>query len=241
MIKLLILDMAGTTVRDLNEVEKCFAEACKITGLQVDDATIKAVQGWSKIYVFEKLWKEQLGENHPNLELKIKHSFQSFKDILETYYQTHEILPTEGAMEVFEFCKKHKIKVVLTTGFYRKVTDLILERLGWMKGLNEQRIAISSDAIIDASISSDEVANGRPAPDLVFKAMNIFKINDPKEIVVVGDTPSDLGCGKNAGALLTIGVTNGTHPKELLEPLPHDKLIPSLKKLPEVLIPYLYN
>jgi phosphonatase-like hydrolase len=239
MIQLLVLDMAGTTVRDLNEVEQCFSEACKATGLKVSDETIKAVQGWSKIYVFQKLWTEQLGEDHPELATKIRQSYETFKNILETYYQTHEIVPTEGAIEVFEFCKKTNINVVLTTGFYRKVTDLILERLGWLNGLNNQRIAEFPDAIINASISSDEVVHGRPAPDMVFKAMKLFNIADSKQVVVVGDTPSDLGCGKNAGALLTIGVTNGTHSKELLEKHPHDLLLPSLSALPEVLQKYI--
>ena len=239
MIKLLVLDMAGTTVRDLNEVEYCFSEACKATGLKVSNDTIKAIQGWSKIYVFQKLWKEQLGENHPELEIKIKHSFETFKNILESYYQTHEIVPTVGAIEVFNFCKKNNIKVVLTTGFYRKVTDMILDRLGWLKGLNDQRISTSSDSIISASISSDEVDHGRPSPDLVFKAMQLFNISDSKQVVVVGDTPSDLGCGKNAGALLTIGVTNGTHSKELLEQHSHDLLLPSLTALPDVLQKYI--
>ena len=35
--------MAGTTVRDLSEVEGCFAEACKRVGLKATRAWIKSV------------------------------------------------------------------------------------------------------------------------------------------------------------------------------------------------------
>lgn len=233
-VKLIVFDMAGTTVRDLNEVEKCFALACKETGLNVSDETIKAVQGWAKHHVFQTLWKEQIGENNPELSDRVKNSYDTFRSILENHYETNEILPTEGALEVFEYCRKHGIKIALTTGFYRKVTDIILEKLGWLKGLNEQRVAISDEAIIDVSISSDEVNAGRPAPDLVFRAMEILGIKDPKEVIVIGDTPSDLGCGKNAGVLKTFGLTNGTHSKEQLEKLDNDGLLPSLNALPSI-------
>lgn len=234
-LKMIVFDMAGTTVRDLNEVEDCFAKACKQTGLDVSDETIKAVQGWAKHHVFKTLWTEKLGEGHPELEQKINQSYHAFRTILEQHYHEHEILPTEGALEIFEYCRNHGIKIVLTTGFYRKVTDIILEKLGWLKGLNEQKVAITDERIIDASVSSDEVKEGRPAPDLVFRAMELMKITNPKEVIVVGDTPSDLGCGKNAGVLLTYGLTNGTHRKEQLEKYSNDGLLPSLKSLQALL------
>jgi phosphoglycolate phosphatase-like HAD superfamily hydrolase len=54
-------------------------------------------------------------------------------------------------------------------------------------------------------------------------------------LIVVGDTPSDLGIGKNSGALLTIGLTNGTHTKEQLEKYAHDLLLDSVKELPAII------
>jgi phosphonatase-like hydrolase len=235
MIKAVIFDMAGTTVRDNHEVELCFSEACKATGLVASDEKILAIQGWSKKYVFEVLWKEQIGEQDPTLEDKVEESFQTFKKILENYYLMHPIVPTDGALEVFDFCRKNSIKIVLTTGFYRGVTNIILEKLGWEKGLNDEYMALNGSSVIDLSITSDEVTNGRPWPDMVHKAMRMLNIEDPKELIVVGDTPSDLGIGKNSGALLTIGLTNGTHTKAQLEKYAHDLLLDSVKELPAVI------
>jgi phosphonatase-like hydrolase len=235
MIKAVIFDMAGTTVKDNHEVELCFSEACKASGLNVSPERILAIQGWSKKYVFEVLWQEQIGEQHPEFENKVVESFQTFKKILESYYLLHPIVPTEGALETFEYCRKNAIKVVLTTGFYRAVTNIILEKLGWEKGLNNEYLATNGHSVIDLSIASDEVDKGRPWPDMVYKAMNMLDIDDPKELIVVGDTPSDLGIGKNSGALLTIGVTNGTHTKEQLENYAHDMLLDSVKELPAII------
>lgn len=230
-IKLVVCDMAGTTVRDESEVENCFAQACAQTGLPISAERIKAVQGWAKRYVFQVLWTEALGEGHPELEEKIEHSYQTFKTILEKHYRENPVVPTEGALEFFAYCKENDIKIALTTGFYRLVTDIILEKLGWLKGLNENHVS-DGTGIIDCSIASDEVAAGRPAPDMVFLAMEKLGIADPETVISVGDTPSDLQCGRNAGIRATYGLTNGTHPAALLQPYPNDGLLPTIAALP---------
>lgn len=230
-IKLVVCDMAGTTVRDESEVETCFARACAQTGIAISAERIKAVQGWAKRYVFQVLWTEILGENHPDLDNKIEHSYTVFKTILEKHYRDSSIVPTEGALEFFAYCKQNGIKVALTTGFYREVTDIILEKLGWLRGLDANRVS-DGTATVDCSVASDEVAVGRPAPDMIFLAMEKLGIHDREEVISVGDTPSDLQCGRNAGIRATYGLTNGTHPAVLLQPYDNDGLLPSIAALP---------
>lgn len=223
--------MAGTTVRDESEVENCFAQACAQTGLHISAERIKAVQGWAKRYVFQVLWTEVLGEGHAELHNKIEHSYTVFKTILEKHYRENPIFPTEGTLAFFAYCKEHGIKIALTTGFYRLVTDIILEKLGWLQGLDIDHVS-DGTGIIDCSIASDEVAAGRPAPDMIFLAMYKLGISDPQEVISVGDTPSDLQCGRNAAIRATYGLTNGTHPIELLQPYDNDGLLPTISALP---------
>lgn len=231
MIKLVVCDMAGTTVKDNHEVEKCFAEACKQTGLDVSDERILAVQGWSKRFVFETLWGEILGENHPDIESKIETSYSTFKNILEDHYRNNEVSPTEGCLETLSFLREQGIKIALTTGFYREVTNIILSKLGWIEGLDENYINVGG-SIIDMSIASDEVENGRPAPDMIQKAMKQFNITNPSEVINLGDTPSDLESGKRAGVFKSFGLINGTHSQDQLAPYDNDGLLTSLKALP---------
>ena len=42
-IDLIVMDMAGTTVRDLSEVENCFAKACEAMEMNVTREWIKSV------------------------------------------------------------------------------------------------------------------------------------------------------------------------------------------------------
>jgi len=233
-IRLVVFDMAGTTVRDQKEVESCFAEAARQTGLIVSDERITAVQGWSKRFVFETLWGEQLGNDQSTLTQRVDESYDTFRQILEHHYQTQPVEPTAGCLDTFQWLHDHGIAIALTTGFYRKVTDMILHKLGWDQGLNEQRIG-TADSLIQMSVASDEVAFGRPAPDMIQRVMQTLGITDLQQVINVGDTPSDLASGLRAGVRLSLGVTNGTHTKDQLAACANDGLINSLADLPGII------
>jgi phosphonatase-like hydrolase len=230
-IELVVFDMAGTTIQDLKEVETCFDRACKQTGLEVSAERILALQGYSKIEVFNLLWKEKLGDNLQNLESNVNESYKVFKKILEEHYQNNPIYPTQHCLDTFQYLRSKSIKIALTTGFYRKVTNIILEKIGWLNGLNTSYFNQSGNAIIDYSIASDEVINGRPEPFMILKAMEILGIDNPENVINIGDTPSDLISGKKANVAYSLGVTNGTHSKEQLESVPNDGLIDDLSQL----------
>jgi phosphonatase-like hydrolase len=233
-IELVVFDMAGTTVTDHHEVERCFAEAAAETGLTVSDERILAMQGQSKRYVFETLWKEQLGEQHAGIDQHVTTSYDAFRNILETHYRTQGATPTEGCLETFTYLRERGIKIALTTGFYRVVTDIILEKLGWLDGLNDQHIG-TADSLIQVSIASDEVEKGRPEPQMIQRAMQLLGVQNPKAVVNIGDTPSDLQSGQAAGVALNLGLTNGTHSHDQLVDYPHDVLLGSLRELPALL------
>ena len=234
LYQLVVFDMAGTTVTDQHEVEQCFAEAAAQTGLSVGAERILAMQGLAKRHVFETLWGEILGVDHPQLKAHVDTSYQRFTEVLEAHYLTHEVTPTAGCLETFAFLREQEIPVALTTGFYRKVTDIILKKLGWLDGLDVRYVG-TKQSIIQASIASDEVPHGRPEPLMIQKAMHLLGITNPEAVVNVGDTPSDLLSGRAAGVGLNLGVTNGTHSRDQLITYPHDRLIGSLAELRDVM------
>lgn len=236
-IKLIVFDMAGTTVRDDREVEKCFIQAAANTGLQAPTDRVIAMMGISKKLVFQTLWAEQINKEDPNYSANVETSFIEFKQILENHYRTQPVEPTKGCLELFDWLRSHQIKIALTTGFYREVTDIILNRLGWDRGLNTNYIG-TEDSLIQASITPSEIYNqeGRPAPYMIQKAMYSLGITDPKQVVCIGDTPSDLAAGRNAACLYTFGVTNGTHTEEQLAEYHYDGLVASLAEFQNKLL-----
>jgi phosphonatase-like hydrolase len=227
-IEMIVFDMAGTTIRDENEVEKCFREAIEHSGLQATHEQIIAMMGWSKRQVFETLWRKQLKNGSADeIHGLTDKSYAVFREILEKHYRRSDIVPTSGCLELFGFLRERNIKIALTTGFYRKVTDIILHRLGWNRDLD---IDHTGNGIIHASVTSDQVKAGRPAPFMVFRAMELCGLADVRKIVKIGDTPSDLSEGKNAGCKYTIGITNGSHSRAQLQDFDHDGLVDDLNQ-----------
>lgn len=235
LYQLVVFDMAGTTVTDQHEVEQCFAQAASETGLSVSAERILAMQGLAKRYVFQTLWGEHLGPDNPQLTAYVDRSYQRFAEVLETHYLTHDITPTAGCLEAFTFLREQQVAIALTTGFYRKVTDIILKKLGWLDGLNAGYVG-TKQSIIQVSIASDEVPHGRPEPLMIQKAMHLLGVTNPEAVVNVGDTPSDLLSGRAAGVGLNLGVVNGTHSRDQLVTYPHDRLIGSLAELRYLLV-----
>ena len=218
--ELFCFDMAGTTVRDTGEVGDCFEAAARETGLRVVRERIRAQMGRSKRAVFETLWGEELGAAHPEFASRVDLSYAAFRRILEHHYETVPVEPTDGCLLCFEWLRDNHVKICLNTGFYRRVTDIILRRLGWQDL---------------PCIASDEVPKGRPAPYLIHRAMAVTGVEDVRKVAVIGDTPSDLLAGRNAGCGWTLGITSGSHTREQLAALPNDGLVSSLAELKGIL------
>ena len=228
-IQLIVFDMAGTTVRDDNEVLHCFSEAAQKTGLVAAKDRVNAMMGLPKKVVFQTLWADQLGANHPDHGARVEASYDCFRQVLEHHYRTQPVEPTEGCVALFDWLRARGIAIALTTGFYREVTDIILGRLGWEAGLDSGYVGTPASTI-QCSVTPSEIYGneGRPAPYMIQKAMYRLGLDDPKSVVVIGDTPSDLEAGRHAGCLYACGVTNGTHSQEQLAEHPNQGLFSSL-------------
>jgi phosphonatase-like hydrolase len=141
------------------------------------------------------------------------------------YTEDPNVCEVEGMGLLFARLKRAGVKVGLDTGFSSAITDVILQRLGWrVRGR------------IDTCVSSDEVARGRPMPDMIVEIMRRVGVAAVSDVAKVGDAPTDLEEGMNAGCGLTVGVTWGTHRREQLERYPHTHLVDTVDELAELLL-----
>jgi phosphonatase-like hydrolase len=222
-IELVVFDMAGTTVNDEDSVNRCVRAALQVVGLSVTAAEVNAVMGLPKPEAIAILVKnsgmlDQLGD-------QIQAIHRDFVTRSIAFYQ-HDpsVYEVPGTSRVFRTLSKAGVRVALNTGFDRTIAQVILDRLGWSDG-----------HLIDAVICSDEVARGRPHPDMIRALMDRLGIVDPQRVAKVGDTPADLLEGDHAGCGLIVGVTRGTHTWQELAPYPHTCLIETIAGFPELL------
>jgi phosphonatase-like hydrolase len=220
IIELVVFDMAGTTVRDDETVNRCVRAALEQAGLFVTPAAVNAVMGIPKPEALRLLIERSL--ERERLRDRVDEIHRDFVNRSLRFYRSDpSVVEVRGAGRVFELLKDAGIRVALNTGFDRAITDVILERLGWL-----------DSPLIDATISSDEVARGRPSPDMIIALMNSLSIAGPQQVAKVGDTPADLEEGHNAGCGLVVGVVGGSHARGELELYPHTHLIDSIADFP---------
>lgn len=225
MIKpeLIVFDLAGTTVDDNKDVHRVLQRVFKKIHIRITIDEANKVMGIPKPEAIRILLNQH---KYPYIsDLLILEIHQHFVMKMTEFYRKHaSVREKDGASEIFKACKAKGIKVAVDTGFDRAIVNPLLERMGWEK-----------QSLIDASITSDEVAQGRPHPDLIYRAMELTGVKDVKKVAKVGDTMSDLEEGTAAGCGWVIGVTSGSYTQEELAAGPHTHLIHQLHELKQIL------
>jgi phosphonatase-like hydrolase len=218
-IKLVIFDIAGTIIEDHGEVVHAFAGALQNNGIPFTPDELKRWKGASKREVIRH-FVAQLGSNS-HTENTVETTYGCFRAELERLY-AKSINPIAGAATTFDWCRRHGILMATTTGFYREISELILDKMGWRN-------------LFAANISSSDVRQGQPAPDMIFRAMEGSAVQDVRQVVNVGDTPLDLQAGNHAGLRGVVGVTTGEHDRESLRREPHTHILQSIAELPALI------
>jgi phosphonatase-like hydrolase len=222
-VDLVVFDMAGTTIQDDGQVVDAFTSALTRNGIPVTERDLRPWRGASKRRVLRVFVEGQFGPDDPQNTARVERVYAEFREQLERRFTVQAARPIPGAPDTFVWLRDRGIKVALTTGFYRKVADIILDTLGWRPEL------------IAASVSSDEVPAGRPAPYMIFRAMETTGVSDVRRVMKVGDTAFDLMAGRNAGLLGVVGVLSGSQDVEQLGRVQHTHIIPSVAELPNLL------
>ncbi len=224
-IELVVFDLAGTTVKDNNDVHRVLQQALAHHHVEISIADANAVMGIPKPIAIDKLLKLRYQGNGPITLTWIEEIHQTFvKEMVSFYQHDPHVSEKEGVSETFRTLKKHGIKIFVDTGFDRPIVKPLLERLGWIE-----------NNLIDGSVTSDEVKKGRPYPDLIFKAMELAQVNNVEHVAKVGDTVSDLEEGVAAGCGLVIGVTSGAFSHAELHSSKHTHLIEHISELLDIL------
>lgn len=220
-IQLIVFDIAGTTLADNYDVHRVLQKALAADEITISIEDANAVMGIPKPVAIRSLLEKRYAGSLAIDEDWIQTIHARFVNEMIHFYKTDPgVHEKAGVSETFFELKKRNIKVVVDTGFDRKITDAILERVGW-----------KHNVLIDASVASDEVANGRPYPDMIFKAMKLTEVTSVAHVAKVGDTPSDLQQGSAAGCRLVVGVTTGAFSREELAKEEHTHLIENIGDL----------
>jgi phosphonatase-like hydrolase len=224
-IELVVFDLAGTTVHDEQFVHRVLQSALAKHDVVISLHDANEVMGIPKPVAIRTLLNKRYVGPREISEDWIEAIHDDFvTEMIHFYKHNNAVREREGVSEVFRKLKDRKLKIVVDTGFDRKITDPLLERLGW-----------AAENLIDGSVTSDEVPRGRPHPDLIFKAMALTNVQRVDQVAKVGDTASDLQEGTAAGCKYVIGITTGAFSKAALQREMHTHLIDDIEEVLEIL------
>ena len=217
--ELVVLDIAGTTVDEGQHVYRVLGETAKAHGANPSEADIARWHGSAKHEALQALLTSDDG-TPPDVEV-LAAVVADFRNRLIAAYTEHPPQPLPGVPEALAALRAAGIRVALNTGFDRDIVDSLLSVLGW-----------EGDSVVDTVVCGSDVAAGRPAPYMIFQAMEQLGVNDVSRVLVAGDTPRDLEAGTNAGAGYVIGVLTGASAADELAAHPHTQLLQSVADLP---------
>jgi phosphonatase-like hydrolase len=219
-IRLVVFDIGGTLIEDRGEVPNALISALNENGVQVSAEEIRPLRGASKREVIaalvNKRWGGPLGAN----ETRVGTIYSRFQSYLQQAYEHGDVRAIKGAPESISWLRERGVAVSANTGFSRQVTDLILSKA-------------RLEGLLDAVITGDDVSKGRPAPYLIFRAIEQTGVTDVRRVIAVGDTPLDIQAGYNAGVRKVIGVLTGVYSSDELRKHAPTDILPSVAGLPE--------
>jgi phosphonoacetaldehyde hydrolase len=200
-IKAVILDWAGTTV-DFGSLAPVAALqlAFRSSGVPITAAEARAQMGVLKkdqirfICADERVrteWTSQHGQ--PPSEADVERIFGEFlprqSEILAQYSA-----PIPGVCETVDAWRSGGLRIGSTTGYTRALLDVVLP------------VAAKLGYSPDASVTPDEVGGGRPKPFMCYRNAILLGVFPLWRCVKIGDTPTDIAEGLNAG-MWTIALT----------------------------------
>jgi len=200
-IALIIFDWAGTLVDfGCRSPLAAFHAAFENAGLPISDEIARQPMGAHKRdHVREILSYPEVANRAEALlkresdETLTKLIYQDFCRLLPALLPMYAE-PIPGAVEMLAFLRKHGIRIGSTTGYMRAMMD-VLEPIARRHGIDPEFV-----------ICADEVPRSRPAPWGCFRIAEQCGVYPMSRCVKVGDTPADMGEGRNAG-MICVGLS----------------------------------
>ena len=128
-----------------------------------------------------------------------------------------KVVPIKGIQTFLSHLKRDGFHTALATNDERKDTEAILNHL-------------SMDGLFDIILCSGEVSPAKPHPETILTICRTLSVS-PNEVVMVGDSVTDMMMGKRAGVVLTIGILEGgVTPRDELEKVA-DLVVNSIRDL----------
>lgn len=196
MYKAAVFDMDGVLI----DSEKIYRRCWKANGISIGipademESVCDRVAGGNKSSN-AKVFREIMGEDFDYLSFR-----QRTMDMFTDYVAEHGVELKPGVVETLEFLSQHGVKIALATSTVKERADKTLDGVHLLD-------------YFDECVYGDEIAEGKPAPDIYEKACEKLGVL-PSEAVAVEDSVNGVISADTAG-LFTVMVVDLIQPNEV--------------------------
>ncbi len=210
MIRAVIFDLDGTLVDSFAQYVESFNAALKASGLpEISSTKLKKYYGQTPNEILRQLMKK------PYADKDVLDAVQSmYRHYSSMKGARIKILP--GVLELVRDFYDRKILIAIASSAGRRAIDESLDKIGVLKN-------------ISTIVSSSDIQNSKPHPEIFFKAAERLKIQ-PKDCLVFEDSPHGVLAAKAAG-MKCIAVATGTTSKTDLKKLKPDMVIEDMTEI----------
>lgn len=198
MVKAVIFDMDGVLIDTEKWLTKYWCQAAGEAGFPMEMKHALAIRSLAGKYA-EQYLQGIFGDDFSYWEIRERR-----KELMREHLKKHGVEKKQGADELLDYLREHKIKTAVATA-----TDMPRTR----SYLTEIGIYDKFDEIICASM----VENGKPKPDIYLYACKRLGLT-AGECIAVEDSPNGVRSASSAG-LRTIMVPDLTEPDEEIKKL----------------------
>jgi phosphonoacetaldehyde hydrolase len=210
-IKLVVFDWAGTVIDFGSQAPAgAFVESFAEAGVSVSIEEARRPMGLhKKDHIREMLrtaeiagrWRAATGADWS--EADVDRLYQSVTPKQVAAAKKYSAL-VPGVIECVAELRNRGVKIAGTTGYFHEAADVIYAA------------ARGQGFAPDFVMCADDVPAGRPAPWMIFRAMEALNVYPPRAVVKVGDTVIDIADGLNAG-VWSVGVIDSSNEMGLSE------------------------
>lgn len=199
-IRLVVADLAGTTI-DFGSCApvRALVDAFRLRGVDVAEAEVRRAMGRDKREHLRAIlatpavaarWRRRHGGDWTDADAD--RLYETYLPLQVVAVAQHAGLVPGTARAVSQL-RRRGARVAVTTGYDRDLAEVALAA------------AARQGFVPDAVCTASDVRAGRPAPDLIFRAMDLLGVECPSDVLAVGDTVPDVEAGRNAD-VWTVGV-----------------------------------
>lgn len=228
-LQAILFDWAGTTVDYGSRAPaQVFQEIFRRSGVEITVSEAREPMGRAKrdhiatILAMPRVAAAWLAAHgNPGTDADIDRMYQAFLPLQKATLQAGSaVIP--GVPEVVAECRRRGLRIGSTTGYTRELMEVV------------RPVAKAGGYEPDVVFCADEVAAGRPAPWLNFRACEALGVYPLSKVVIVDDTPIGIAAGLNSGcwtvAVARTGNALGLSEEEIAA-LPPDNLRQRLQSI----------